>query len=582
MSNKVEMILSVKDAQAVAAWKRSQQSIAAFNRELDKVGQIQRRNKQQSGQFFKGMSTNLVSMAAGYVSVAGSAALLINANREILQQTEEVAKKFDEIFRKFRVQSGLRGIEADSARGRILEIAERQAMTSEQATGSATQLVSSGFSPQEASGGSLEEFLRVLNASNASGKEVDSAGLAKALASYLDAQGLDKNEKNVALVGRSVQALFKNTNLQLADLQDLAKVSSVFAGKLSIQEQLGAYSTLVDSMPASEAKTGLRNFVLQSATASAQKEKVKSLDTIGLKPTDIDFVGENLDQVLDRLATGLAKLPVEEQLPVLTKIYEKENAAVVQSLINKRQKVTSSYAIQNNDKGFMADVDEATSGRNAGLRRAEARRERRRFQEDQQDELKILESEALMEEAGMAPWRRDINRKGYETFRYLGFDSDTSLNMINPWDWGSVSDRVDEAIGIRSAPQSEYKKGELPPPPPPAPKKRGIFNNPTINRFLGPTDPPIRPSEIRFADKPPVETSAAFPPYADVQPAKNNGTEQLTQALKENTEAIKSQSQNKPAPAKQTPVKVEVSVSADTSTAPNGPRPSASLARPIK
>jgi len=606
MSNKVEMILSVKDAQAVAAWKRGQQSIAAFNRELDKVGQTQRRNRQQSGQFFKGMSTNLASMAAGYVSVAGAAGLLIRANREIIQQADEAAAKYDEMFRKFRIQSGLRGLEGDKAQTRIVEIAERQAMLPEQANDAATQLVSSGFSPQEASGGSLEEFLRILNASNASGKEVDSVGLAKALAGYLDAQGLDKNEKNVALVGRSVQALFKNTNLQLADLQDLAKVASVFNGKLSIQEQLGAFSSLVGpGRPGSEAKTGLRNFVLQSATASASKDKVESLKEIGLKPTDIDFVGENLDQVLERLGEGLSKLPEEQRLPVLTKIYEKENAAVVQDLINNRDTIKDSYAIQNNDKDFMADVDEATSGRNAALRRAEARRERRRLQDDQQDKLKKLEAEALMEAENVSPFRRDILLGGYDVLRYAGFDSDTALNMTqNPFSTftgESVSDRVDEAVGLRSAPQSEYEKGELPPPPPPAPskntitfkqledlgkglktiplqtpeRKSGFWNNPTIQRFTGENTAPIR-SEIRFADKPdqapePFSRFGAFPAE----------TANLTQALKENTEAIKSQV-NKPGAAKQPPVKVEVTVSSDSATAPNGPRPSASLARPIK
>ncbi|QDU03144.1 Phage-related minor tail protein [Gimesia chilikensis] len=623
MTNKIQMDLSVRDAQMVAAWKRSTQSVAAFNAELDKIGQKQRRNRTQSNSFFKGMSSNLASMAAGYVSVAGAASLLINANREIIEQAEEAASKYDELFRKFRIQSGLRGIEGDKARERILEISERQAVTSEQGSGAATQLVSSGFSAQEASGGSLEEFLRILNASNASGKEVDSAGLAKALSSYLDAQGLDKNEKNVALVGRSVQALFKNTNLQLADLQDLAKVSSVFKGKLSIQEQLGAFSTLVDSMPASEAKTGLRNFVLQSATASAQDEKVKTLDELGLKPTDIDFVGENLDQVLERLSNSLSKLPEEEQLPALTKIYEKENAAVVKSLIDKRGKVTDSYAVQQNDEAFIADVNEATSGRNAALRRAEARRERRRFQEDQQDKLKKMEAEALMEAEGASPFRRDLNLKGYDWARYLGADPDTALNIMNPWSWGSASEEVDEALGIRSKPASDYGEGELPPAPPAPPGMldetrqevqrlrtkfreqnqydrsdpgeksiphaiRGFFRD-----ILGKENPP--PVVRKPARKPAEERSdessdASYNPIVDVYPAQTPipaispaSTDELTKALKENTAALREQKDKTPAPSgAQKPVQVSVSVTADASTAPNGPRASASLARPLK
>lgn len=627
MTNKIQMDLSVRDAQMVAAWKRSTQSVAAFNAELDKIGQKQRRNRTQSNSFFKGMSSNLASMAAGYVSVAGAAALWMNANRDIIQQADEVGAKYDEIFRKFRIQTGLRGIEGKQAQGRILEIAERQSMTSEQATGAATQLVSSGFTAQEASGGSLEEFLRILNASNASGKEVDSVGLAKALAGYLDAQGLDKNEKNVALVGRSVQALFKDTNLQLADLQELAKVASVFKGKLSIEEQLGAFSSLVGpGRPGAEAKTGLRNFVLQSATASAQKEKVKSLDEIGLKPTDIDFVGENLDQVLDRLAEGLAKLPEEQRLPVLTKIYEKENAAVVQDLINNRDKITDSYAVQQNDEAFMADVNEATSGRNAALRRLEVRKENRRFKEDRMEELRLLAAEEYLEKnTNMSPAQRDSELSGYKTATYLGVGSDTALNIMDPWNWGDVSEEVNKALEVRQKPASEYGQGELPPPPPPAPARNTItpqqFDNlkKDLQNLRLETKKEPAPDNIPaatgrglrwmiFGDRPrrtipltwgapkkkKTQTDdmtevvdspvvAEKPELQPVEARKPDSTIELTKALKENTAALREQKDKTPAPSgPQKPVQVSVSVTADASTAPNGPRASASLARPLK
>lgn len=626
MTNKIQMDLSVRDAQMVAAWKRSQQSVAAFNQELDKIGQKQRRNRSQSNSFFKGMTTNLASVAAGYVSVAGAAGLLINANRDIINQTDEVARKYDEIFRKFRVQSGLKGLEGDAARGRILEIAERQAFPSEQASNAATQLVSSGFSPAEASGGSLEEFLRILNASNVTGKEVDPTELAKAISSYLESQGLAKNEKNVAMVGRRVQALFKGTNLQLPDLAELATVSEIFNGLLTVEEQLGTFSTLVQSIPAAEAKTGFRNFVLRLNTVTDdQKAKVKALDQLGLKKEDVDFVGEDLGTILDRLAVGLEQLPQEQRAPVLNQIFGERTIAVAQSMINRRKTIEESYGIQNNVKGFLADVDEATSGRNAAERRATVRLERRRFAQDKQDSLKVKELNELEEKEGVSPFRRDINEKGYYTARYLGAEPDTALNLINPWEWGSVSDAVDQSVETRTKPASEYGTGETPPPVP-QPEKRGIFNNPTVDRFTGKNSAPIPKSQIPLSwfdfsskkkDTPEKKESVSTTefsvnPIADVYPVnpqpastvttpattevtstetlprwvraqqpETSSTDKLTRALQENTAALREQKDKKPAES-QKPVQVKVSVSADTSTAPNGPRASASLARPAK
>ncbi|QDT26796.1 Phage-related minor tail protein [Gimesia panareensis] len=622
MTNKIQMDLSVRDAQMVAAWKRSTQSIAAFNKELDKIGQKQRRNRSQSNRFFKGMTTNLASMAAGYISVAGAAGLLINANRDIINQTDEVARKYDEIFRKFRVQSGLKGLEGDAARGRILDIAERQAFPSEQASNAATQLVSSGFSPAEASGGSLEEFLRILNASNVTGKEVDPTELAKAISSYLESQGLAKNEKNVAMVGRRVQALFKGTNLQLPDLAELATVSEIFNGLLTVEEQLGTFSTLVQSIPAAEAKTGFRNFVLRLNTVTDdQKTKVKALDQLGLKKEDVDFVGEDLGTILDRLAVGLDKLPKEKRAPVLNQIFGERTIAVAQSMINRRKTIEESYGIQDNVKGFLSDVDEATSGRNAAERRATVRLERRRFAQDKQDSLKVKELSELEEKEGVSPLRRDINEKGYYIARYLGAEPDTALNIINPLDWGSVSDAVDQSVETRAKPASEYGTGEAPPPAPPAPSPNTVtpqqlerlqkdVQEAGFEKVKKPADDNIPAAPVRglrnliygdapprntipipnwFSSKPkeqapaPTSEDASFNPVANAAPAINPAsTDQLTKALQENTAAIKAAQDNKKPAESQKPVQVKVSVSADTSTAPNGPRASAALARPAK
>jgi len=97
--------------------------------------------------------------------------------------------------------------------------------------------------------------------------------------------------------------------------------------------------------------------------------------------------------------------------------------------------------------------------------------------------------------------------------------------------------------------------------------------------WTGKEDP--QPAVRRPAKKSVEEpVQSTYGPVVDVSPAQTTSTSELTKALKDNTEAIKAAQANKPGAEQR--VLVNVSVSADTSTAPNGPRPSASLARPAK
>src|SRR5690606_16577749 len=159
--------------------------------------------------------------------------------------------------------------------------------------------------------------------------------LAKDLAAYMTSQGMAKTPENMEKLMQDAFALRAGA-FELSDLAELGKHGSVFAGKLSQQEQLAAFGTLVDSRPSAEAGTSLRNIVSRLSTASVGRTSKRALDKIGLSPTDVDLVGENFDAAMGRIAAGLETIPEAERAGVLKLLFEEAAVAPAQDLMRER------------------------------------------------------------------------------------------------------------------------------------------------------------------------------------------------------------------------------------------------------
>ena len=438
--------------------KEAEKAFAALEQKLDKLEGKQKRAAMGSRRASQGVvgdikkwGSSLAGVAAGYFSINAAISLVQSSSRELLQEVEEAARKFDTTFRKFRVQSGLRGLEGDKAQTRILDIAERNAFTVEGAGDAARQLVSSGFSAKEASGASLNEFLKVLSASNVVGEDVQPAELAQSVAQYLESQGLDKNATNLALVGRSVQGLFRGTDVQLPDLSELAKQASSFKGAMSVPEQLSTFSVLREVMPAAEATTGMRNIVNRLRTARETKGRVDALGRIGLSPDDVDFVGEDIEQVLTRLGGGLQGVPEKERAGILKKLFEERGVASAEVLIGGIGKIRDRQGILQDDKQFLSDVAESQGGRNAAAIRQQVRRERRRVAKDDEFDLLLEEAKGISEGRDESAFIRAISTGIATTLRTVGVDAQTAVGL----GFGEVGDFN---VGERAKEQVEALK----------------------------------------------------------------------------------------------------------------------------
>lgn len=426
MAQKVTIELDAKDAAMVAAWQRARQSVQAFEDEFKKVGDTTKKNTASFGNWV----AKLVSVQSAANLITSSVRSWWQMSQELAREAGEIALKYDEIGRKFQVQSGLKGLEGEQAQARITGAAVRQSFDIDRAQAVATQLVSSGFSAEEASGASLEEFLRILNASNAAGQNVDSAQLAKSITGYLQSQGLELNAENLARIGRGTQRLFKSTNIQLADLVDVAKVGSLLSKGLTPEEQLAAMSVSADlGRPSSESATAFRGVVGSLMGARANEAKVSALKEFGLGVEDVDLVGEGFQDALARLDQGMQAMPEEQRMAALKKLFGEEYAAFALDMISGRKKIAERVGIMTDDRAFMEDVAISTSGPAAGARRLAAQTELEKLERSRGDSTITKAIEAELLDRGHSPWRASMSAKEYEAGRGLGLSQETALAM---------------------------------------------------------------------------------------------------------------------------------------------------------
>jgi hypothetical protein len=311
MTNKVNFEFSASDTGLA-------REINKINSSVDRLGS---KMVQMQDRFNKGLGSlkniggggdfgqqlrQIAGMTAGILSFNSAIQKGIEAGRQFGQEGLEAAKKWDQIFREFAGQSNLRGTPLKEAEKRILKIAQETGMPIEQVGRMATQMVSSGFSANDASGGALREQAKALLATNLVGKEdTNPEEIVRATASYLSAQGLEKNEQNVKDISTRVAALYKSTNMAFTDFMEFSRESAGMKGVIDSKTQLASLATLVDLMPAAEASTGLRNISQRLQTSRGSSEKAEGLKMLGIKPEEVDLVGEDFIQALRRINEGI-------------------------------------------------------------------------------------------------------------------------------------------------------------------------------------------------------------------------------------------------------------------------------------
>jgi len=363
------------------------------------------------------LTGTIASLATGLGSVTAAFTAAAMQQERFREQTEQSVMSLDEWSRKFAIQQGLTTLQTKDATRQILDVAQENAVTPEKAFSAATQLVSSGFNaPQET--GTLDAFLKILASGNLGSS--DPVQSIQAMSQFMSAFQMQKNGQNMMDIGVRMRGLFAGTDVQMSDMSNLAGAApSLNQAGLSLEESLSAFTLLREQMAPGEASTKLRNVVQNLQVSGSQKDRVETLKSMGMKPEDVDFQGENLEGVLDNLRKGLSTLPPEQQVIAQAKLVEKENLGALVSLLSGQDKMQEFNVMQQDKAGFVLGVQTAQSGPNAAMRRKESKQAQMDLFRMDTASRRVLEKQAIEEE----------DRDYAESLGFLGI-GDTIFNKV--------------------------------------------------------------------------------------------------------------------------------------------------------
>lgn len=436
MADDIQVVMTADDRDLMQSYLRQgdkllklQEQLKRWQKEAMEAGRASKKAADESAAGSERMVRGVVGVAAGWMSASSAIRAFMTANKEAIVDSERHAEVLEDITRKFRLQAGLSAMQGDEAKRAILKNAHRAGVTKDQAFAAGTQLVSSGMQGDEAKGEGLRAFLDVLGALNITGKSVDSEGLSKALMQYLETQGIAKTGANIDQIGGQVQTLFKGTNLQLSGLPFLASEAAGLKSALTPKEQLAAFAKLTGEYSESESATSLRNVVQRLETARGNSKSSAALKQMGINPDEVDFVGENLDQVLGRMETGLQSLPEKERKTALKSIFEEKGIAPLMSMIAGRGDIAKNVALQDDLSGYREDVKLSQQGRGATGRRLTLDSEVMAADSAGRHGETLQAIQNSQRKAGFTAYQRYLSSAAYNIGSGLGFDEENAAHF---------------------------------------------------------------------------------------------------------------------------------------------------------
>jgi hypothetical protein len=376
------------------------------------------------------------SSVAGWVAAVAGVGGYVSSLDELMGKIEEAGLKHDDMARKFAVQAGKSGLDRSLDQERIGNVAYSTASTMMEASAIGTELASSGFSAKDATGDALAVALK---AQAAMGEQGSGKGpeVVRAASRAMQAMGMEQNAGNLGRVLMAVQQAGKAGFMKFDDLGKVSGKVSGFAGKASMEELLSAYAVGLKTMDAENASTGLKIFGSRTMGAGRDVQRKQLLAEIGMKPEDVDFVGEGLDTVTNRLAKGIGSLPAAKRTSWEKKFFGDEGADFAHNLLTDRASMQDFRNVMTNREGFEADAKEMTTGKAAADRRLSLRREMLLAARDRNAKQKADAADVVAMESGQSDFERWVNSNAMKGAMFLGASPDTAASIA--YDLGGVS-----------------------------------------------------------------------------------------------------------------------------------------------
>lgn len=310
---------------------QARQLFAEMSSGMNRIGQQTEKSTKQVDM----IGISFAKMAAAGATAWRTLTVAIERHNEELRKAADNSRTYEEVITRILNQAGLGGGDRGRISAATNAVALRNRLGREQTGAAITQLISSGFDPGEvmAEGGSADVFIRMMHAMNASGIEQDPRDLALAASKFLRGTGQPLDARGLQGLSAPLFNLFRNTNLQAAHLQNLGPVSASLTQRgISPQEQLATFSMLVDLMEPSVAATGFSSLSARLASSGTNREVQRGLAMLGLKPGDVDMVGESFGDVIGRIRSGAGGISPDQQAGAFRLIAGQEHLKVLENL----------------------------------------------------------------------------------------------------------------------------------------------------------------------------------------------------------------------------------------------------------
>lgn len=392
------------------------------------LGDQQRRAKNAGAQWGRAVARQATSMIASYFGVQQMLTTLISKNRELAEQSRQIEADADRIFKKLNVQGGFDRLRGEEAKRQVDQMAVTYApLDRDFIATAATELISQGFDPKEATSEALKVMIETILAANQ--EEGDPKLLAQSTSQFLSALGLEKNAENLQKLRDPLIGLFRSRSFQISDLSQLAPKSlPAISADFDMSSVLATFQTFKDiEGDAATASTSMKQFISFIRTASANKKAQKGLEMLGLQPADVDLVGEDIVTARDRLQQSLDALPKEQQQVALAQIFGRRNVAQAEGFIRSGQsaegdRLATNLKLARDVVDVQAAVEEKTSGALATDQRQQQIEKMQLERRGGGDFLRTLDTMTQSQRAAgeneVSIW---INRAVAHTFGGLGF-----------------------------------------------------------------------------------------------------------------------------------------------------------------
>lgn len=417
-SNEIKLTQSLDDRQYIEALNRQlklidrlEQRMSALSKESKKASKELLDLESHGQKSLVDVSKITTGIAAGFAAIIGGLKEMISLEEQAQKKAADMGKEYDSLQRSFRVLSGLRGLEAGAAQKSIEDIAFKHSFTKEQAYGTATELVSAGFSPSQASGAALDEFLY---GAAANGQvEGNPSQLVESVSGYLSSTGKKKDAAGIRDVMARIQAL-GSTQFTINDLPALSGEAGSLK-ELNSEEQFAGMAVLRESVKGTTAATVMRNVVSALTSQRTNKSAMKALKGLGVNPEDVDLLGEDFSTAVSRMKEAYDKASPEMRNSYLATFAGRESRSAFVAMMDNTEAFNKAIKDQGDLSGYEGAHDEAVTGPNAIRRRADLRIGQLRRDRDEKIDIheQLIEIQAL--EAGANEFGVSTAKQIYRT-----------------------------------------------------------------------------------------------------------------------------------------------------------------------